>query len=143
MKALPICSLQTLMSLASKSRDLFKEEHKDQAKLQEDHKAKARVEKQEIATKKLLEVEKPLSVFYILRIKTKEELEAALGEHKHNEQRKRILSKQLKIYVNGYGLRQYDISLAKGGKFQYAVIKTKLEEMMDAINASPPRLALA
>ena len=71
MKALPICSLQTLMSLASKSRDLFKEEHNDQAKLQEDYKAKARVEKQEIATKKLLEVEKPLSVFYILRIKTK------------------------------------------------------------------------
>ena len=132
-----------LMSFASKNRELFKKEHNEQAKLQEDHKAKAREEKQETATKKLLEeVEKSVSVFYLPRIKTKEELEAVLSEHKYNEQRKRILSKQLKIYVNGYGLRQYDVSLTKGGKFQYDAIKTKLEEIMDAINASPPRLAL-
>ena len=132
-----------LISLASKNRELFKKEHNEQSKLQEDHKAKAREEKQEIATKKLLEeVEKSVSVFYLPRIKTKEELEAVLSKHKYNEQRKRILSKQLKIYVNGYGLRQYDVSLTKGGKFQYDAIKTKLEEIMDAVNASPPRLAL-
>ena len=44
--------------------------------------------------------------------------------------------------MNGYGLRQCDVSLTKGGKFQYDAIKTKLEEIMDAVNASPPRLAL-
>ncbi len=132
-----------LMSFASKNRDLFKSEHNEQAKAQEAHKAKAREEKQELARQKLMEeVEKSVSVFYLPRIKTKEELNAALDKRRHLEPKKRILSKQLKIYVNGFGLRQHDVTFTKGGKFQYAVVKSKLEEILDEVNAVPPKLEL-
>jgi len=72
-------SVGVLMSLAGENRDLFKKEHKEQIKLLEDHKAKAGEEKQEIATKKL-EVKKSVYVFYLPRIKIKEELEAVLSK---------------------------------------------------------------
>ena len=51
----------------------------EHVRAQEAHKAKAREEKQEIARKKLMEeVEMSVPVFYLPRIKTKEELNAAL-----------------------------------------------------------------
>ena len=131
-----------LMSFASKNRDLLKKEHNEQVMAQEAHKAKAREEKQELARQKLMEeVEKSVSVFYLPRIKTKE-LNIALDKHRCFEPKKRILSKQLKIYVNGFELRQHDVTLTKGGKLQYTAIKNKLEEMLDEVNAVPPKLQL-
>lgn len=77
-----------------------------------------------------------MSLLYVPRVKTKE-LDAVLSKHKRNKQNKGALSKQSKVYVNGYGVRQHNMSLTKGGKLKHAVIIAKLEEIMDDINARP------
>ena len=106
-----------LLAMIRKNRKLFKAQHDEDLERQKQHKLEANDRKQREAQVRLARgVENSLSVFFLPRIKSEEELRAELGKHRSNAAKERVLTKQLKVYTDGFLWTQYKEALTRNGK---------------------------
>ena len=106
-----------LLAMIRKNRKLFKAQHDEDLERQKQHKLAANDRKQREAQVRLARgVENSLSVFFLPRIKSEEELRAELGKHRSNAAKERVLTKQLKVYTDGFLWTQYKEALTRNGK---------------------------
>jgi hypothetical protein len=107
---------ECLLSMLSKNRKTFKAERDEDMRQQRLHKIEVQQQKEEAARVKMGQVVvEMVSVFYLQRIETKQELGRVLSGFKSDAAKIRVLKKQLLIYINGYGWQQYKQSMSKKG----------------------------
>ena len=121
-----------------KNRDRFKKERDDDLLRQQRHKQEQREAKEKAAQAKAMEgAHKCISVFYLQRVKTIEELRAIMLRQASEAAKMRVLKKQLLIYSDGFGWEQWNLPLTtyKKKKLTSADLQERLEEILSAVSS--------
>ena len=121
-----------------KNRDKFKRERDEDLEKQKRHKQEQREAKEKAAHVKAMEgAHKCISVFYLQRVKTIEELRAVMSRQASEAAKMRVLKKQLLIYSDGFGWEQWNLPLTtyKKKKLTSADLQERLEEILSAVSS--------